>query len=269
MAHPHRAARMLPPLRLFLAATTCLVAGLAPARAQLIAYYSFNGSAVDDSGNGHAPAVQGATYTTVGHPGGNGGAYVFDGSTSYIEIPSLDINPTTLPQLTMGAWVYVTDPSSIRQVISHDDAGLDRSLGIDYRSGTDGWSAFAGSGWIAGEAVAAGRWTFVALAMDQAAGTATLYVDDRAYTYTGTTYGSGWTTTRIGMNPSFGEYFAGTIDEVFFYGGTLDATQLAAVRLHGLAAVPEPSTIALLGCGLLFLAAFSRRGAAARARTKS
>ena len=50
-----------------------------------------------------------------------------------------------MPQVTMVAWVRPDDGSPIKQVISHDHGGYDRSLGIDSRGGGVGWSAFSGS----------------------------------------------------------------------------------------------------------------------------
>ena len=94
-----------------------------------------------------------AQYTdatlTGGHDGGQ--AYAFDGVDDYITI-NLDINPDTLPLLTMGAWVQstalITDLYTRQQVISHDNGGYDRTLGIDYRGdgggSPPGWSAFSG-----------------------------------------------------------------------------------------------------------------------------
>lgn len=241
------------PFRLFIVLVLAALS-VAPldSRAQFIAYYSFEQGTGDDTGLGHDATATDATATSAGY---RGQAYEFNGTSSFLDIANLDLNPDVLPQLTFGAWVLATDLSGVRQVISHDNSGLDRSLGIDWRSGVDGWSAFAGNGWIAGEPVSLGTWTFVALSLDQLAGTATLYVNDHAYTSSNAVYGLGWNFTRIGMNPSYGEYFAGKIDEVFFYNGTLNAAQLAAIRTDGLAAIPEPSTWLLSLLGLSMLAA--------------
>lgn len=229
----------------------------------MIAYLPFDGSAADASDNHFAVTVSNATYTPNGYSGGAGGAYYFDGTSSYLELPTLDINPSVYPQLTMGAWVLATDVTPIRQIISQDDGALDRSLGLDARSGTNGWSAFTGNGWLGSESASTGVWTFVAVVYDQTAGTATLYVNGNTYTATGVTSGSGWTFTRIGMNPSYGEYFSGVIDEVFFVSSALSTTQLDAIRLNGvmagLSAVPEPGTWMLLATGLGLLALATRR----------
>jgi expansin (peptidoglycan-binding protein) len=84
------------------------------AHASLIAYYTFEGNANDVTGNGHNGSVSGATITTNGL---QGSAFSFDGINDFIEIASLNINPSALPSLTMGAWVNADANDAIRQVI--------------------------------------------------------------------------------------------------------------------------------------------------------
>lgn len=235
--------------------------GSGAAFGQLIAYYSFNdGSANDSSGNSNNATYNGAAYTASGY---SGGAFAFDGtSTSYIQINSLNINPSSYPALTMGAWVKTNEVGSIiRQVISHDDGSFDRSLGLDYRGGLNGWSTFVGAGVLGGQTATVGAWTFVAVAYNQAAGTAMLYVNGSTYTYNSAYDGGGWSYTRIGSNPSFTEFFNGTIDEVFFFSSALTAGQLDNIRLNGvMAAVPEPSAAAAgLGIAAFGCVAWRRR----------
>lgn len=225
-------------------------------RAQVIAFYSFDdGTATDASGHGYNGTAVNAVYTESGY---SGGAFLFNGSNAYIQIDGLDINPSVYPQLTMGAWVLADSASPIRQIISHDNGGFDRSLGIDYRGGLTGWSTFTGNGVLANSPVTTGAWTFLAVAYDQVAGTATLYVDGHAVTGSAAG-GSGWNFARIGMNPSFGEYFSGKIDSVFFVAAALTAPQLDQIRLNGIPAVPEPSVFALLVVGLAVAATTARR----------
>jgi hypothetical protein len=82
----------------------------------LVAYYPFNGSANDVSGNGNNGAVYGATLTTnrFGTPSA---AYRFDGVSSRIQIPETIFGPAT-PGATISAWV-TTDkgPYTNTQVI--------------------------------------------------------------------------------------------------------------------------------------------------------
>ena len=198
---------------------------------KLLALYTFEGNSQDVSGHGRNGTVSGATLTSQGY---QGSAYTFNGSSDYIGVP-LNINPSVLPKLTMGAWVNATSNSPVRQIISHDNGGYDRGIGIDYRGGGNpsNWSAFTGSGVLGGSPVVTNQWVFVAVVYDQAARTETLYVNGTAYSATNVQEGEGWSTLRIGSNPSYGEYFQGTIDNVFFYGDTMTAAQIASIGTSG------------------------------------
>ena len=194
----------------------------------LLAFYPFDGNANDASGNNNDGVVTGAALSS----GYEGQSYHFNGSSDLIRLP-LNINPSVHPQLTMGAWVNVNSANPIRQVISEDNGGFDRSLGIDNRGGGTGWSAFAGTGQVLGyEPVTSGEWTFVAVVYDQAAGTVTLYVNGHAFQKAGS-LGAGNTFSVIGANPGFGQYFSGTIDDVFFYDTAMTADEITAIRNGG------------------------------------
>ena len=71
----------------------------------LVAYYPFTGNANDVSGNGYNGTVESATLTTDRH-GNTNSAYLFDGNTSYISIPSNAIN--NLPTGTVAAFIYLS-----------------------------------------------------------------------------------------------------------------------------------------------------------------
>lgn len=225
--------------------------------AELIAYYPFDSNyAQNESSYGsiYDGTVSGATWTS----GYIGQSYLFNGSSNYIQA-AVNINPSNYPRLTMGAWVYATDTTPIRQIISHDNGGFDRSLGIDSRGG-GGWSAFTGSTVLSGIPTSANAWKFVAVVYYQGTSQVMLYVDGVTISTTGT-LGTGWDYIRIGSNPSYGEYFKGYIDEVFIYNEALSVSQLDDIRrngVHPFNAVPEPVTVLLLGLGLVGLAGVRR-----------
>lgn len=67
----------------------------------LVAYYPFNGNANDESGTGNNGTVHGATLTTDRF-GNSNGAYLFDGTDDWIEVPNHEsLNP---PSVTVSAW---------------------------------------------------------------------------------------------------------------------------------------------------------------------
>jgi hypothetical protein len=189
----------------------------------LVAYYPFDGDTKDHTENGNNATNHGATFVS----GIKGKALNFDG-VDFVSAP-VNINPDVMPQMTMAVWVKPDDGSPIRQVISHDDVGYDRSLGIDRRGGGTGWSAFCGSGSVLGYCpVEVGKWTFIAAVYDQDAGTVKLYVNGAMYKKEGT-LGAGQDRICIGANPSFREYFSGVIDEVKIYNRALSADELKSL----------------------------------------
>ena len=210
--------------------------------ASLLAFYQFEGNSNDSSGNGNSGTVNGATVTGTGF---QGSAFQFDGVDDFIEIP-VNINPSVLPQITMGAWVNADVANNvIRQIISHDDAGWDRSLGMDTRSGggdIPDWSSFKGDGvLISGIDVTVGEWVFLAVVYDQTLSTVRLHVNNAIF-LDSATLGSGWPTARIGSNPSFGEFFEGRIDNVFIFNEALDISRIEEIRNNPSSILPTSGT---------------------------
>ena len=230
---------------------TALVLPTLGAHAGLRAFHTFEDSFSDVSGNDLVVTPGGSTPSFV--DGYEGKAASFNGSDSFLRV-ALDVNPSAMPRMTWGAWVAPVDASPIRQVLSHDDAGFDRSIGIDSRGGSgSGYAAFNGSGVSrVGAAPALDRWTFLAARYDESTAAMTFWVDDASVSLT-SQFGSGNTFFRIGSNPGFGEYFAGRIDNVFVFDEALSDAQIASIRAGGAAAimpVPEPEAYALMLAGL-------------------
>jgi hypothetical protein len=229
------------------------------ARGGLVAFYTFEGNANDISGNGRNGTVFGATLTSAGY---EGQAYDFNGTGNYISIP-VNLNPAAMPRLTMGAWVNTDAANAIRAIISHDNAGFDRNLNIDFRdTGAFRYSAFTGQGVVSAGPNPApiGQWVFVAARYDSVAGTVVLDVDG-ARVQVAATPGGGFNTARIGSNPGFVEFWDGRIDNVFIYDEILSNQRIDEIRRNGASAivgVPEPSTLAAVAVGAALVVA--RRG---------
>lgn len=138
----------------------------------------------------------------------------------------------------MGAWVKPNDTNSGRRVISLDDHGFERSLGIDARGDAIGWSSYTGRGVLGSRPVVPDQWAFLAVAYDEDNASTLLYVDGE--TVTGGTGGAdhmqGEPFNLIGGNPlPLGDgccvgWFSGVIDEVFFDDEALSKTDLDALR---------------------------------------
>lgn len=206
--------------------------------AALIASYDLDGDLRDGSGQQRQARNEGATPTAdrFGKPNG---AMLFNGR-AFIELP-LDINPEAMPQLTFSAWVRADDASPVRQVMSHDNGGFDRSLGIDTRGGGHGWSLFTGSGVLGYKPVETGRWVFVAGVWDQATGKTRLHVGDAVFERDGRA-GGGHGKVSLGRNPSYGEHFIGAIDEVRFHARALSREEITTVARQGASAPQSAST---------------------------
>lgn len=196
------------------------------------------------------------------------GATYLDGVDGSIRV-ELDVNPTAMPQMSWGAWVTPTSNSPVRQVLSHDDAGYDRSLGIDWRGGVSGeYSAFTGSG-VVGDGVVAtvGEKVFLAAVYDNDENSMSMWVNGHKTTTT-TNFGTGNDFFLIGANPCCGEHFAGKVTGIFVFDQALTDTQVNGIYTGGYSAVialanpvPEPETYALMlaGLGLVGFAARRKR----------
>ena len=70
----------------------------------LVAHYNFDGDANDYSGNGNNGVIHGVTPTADRH-GNADGAYHFDGTSAYIEVPDSDSLREVGQSVTVSAWV--------------------------------------------------------------------------------------------------------------------------------------------------------------------
>ncbi|RCV62732.1 glucanases superfamily protein [Methanophagales archaeon] len=209
-----------------------------PTEGGLVGYWNFNeGSgniAYDSSGSGNDGTIHGATFVS----GISGHALSFDGKGNYVSVP-VDINPTVMPQMTITAWVRADNDSGT--IVSHDDGGFDRTIDIDTRGGGKGWSAFSGSGVVGYSPVTIGEWFFLAAVYDQSAETVKLYVNGALISEEKGKLGSGWDYINIGKNPSFGDYFSGTVDEVMIYNYDLTESEVKSIYVGGEAPEEEES----------------------------
>ena len=231
------------------------------ARSVPVAYYTFDNAAApweDSSGNGNHITGNGGTSPTWSATGGfnNSASYSFNNARL---IAPVDADIDAMPRMTWGAWVRTDVLSGFCKFLGTDDGCGDRTVGLDPRG--DGWAdmggyrytSFTGCGGpinnpLNGFApVNTTDWAFVAVTYDQAATTATIYVDVNAattddplavYAKTTSAFDGTWH-ANIGIgsiNPDGqGEVWLGAVDQVFIFDDVLDPAAITAIRDAGTA----------------------------------
>lgn len=216
----------------------------------LVGFYPFDEPApqADASGLGRDLQSVGVDPTFRSAGGLEGGAYTYDGNQRWVA--PIDINPGTLPQMTMGAWVKTaTIAPGLRKIMGSDDGGWDRTIGLDDREGPFRYSSFIGNGTpaVGGPTpTSTNHWTFFAVTYDSVAGNLTMFVDLDSLSgepLTGVTvpasFGDGFAQIAIGaIRPDVqSEGWVGAIDNIFLYDEILSPTRLAEIRDGGRKAI--------------------------------
>jgi hypothetical protein len=194
----------------------------------LVAWYPFNGDAIDASGNGNNGTVHGATLTTDRFGNANA-AYYFNGTTDYISVNnSPSLNPTD--EISISAWVKWETGGANDYFILSKQYELSRSILLKFRphiivSGTP--VIFDGQ-----TSIPSGVWTFVTMVYDGSAVkvffNSTL---DGFVNQTGTIQSSS-DPLIIGQRvpASGGMYqFKGSIDDIRIYNQALTDCEIAAL----------------------------------------
>ena len=163
-------------------------------------------------------------------------------------VAPIDINPGTLPELTMGAWVRTdTLNSDLYKFMGHDNGAWDRTVGLDNRQGAFRYTAFTGTNNngpvdATPAPVNTTDWTFVAAVYDSPNNTVTVYVDLDVSTIEALVavtepalMGPGQGTVSVGsLRPdNNAEGWVGSLDNVFFFDEALTETEVTALRDGG------------------------------------
>ena len=211
---------------------TATATTLATTGSGLVAAYSFDegtGTTVTDlSGNRNTGTLRNTTWTSAGK---YGNALVFNGSSSWVTISdSSSLHLTS--SMTLEAWV---NPSSItrswRDVIykGNDNYFLEATSYQGSVPPGGGGTFGPKGGLVLGTAsLAANTWAHLALTYDGAV--LRLYVNGvqvSSVSQTGNLLTSN-NPLQIGGDSIFGQYFAGTIDEVRVYNTALTQSQIQA-----------------------------------------
>ncbi len=202
----------------------------------------------------------------------------FNGSTSRLTVPfSTELNP--LGSFSVEVWAKPEGGAgSSRSLVSsrHTDGVTGTEGFVLFASDENQWEFWTGTGdsflqQTEGGAITLNEWThivgvFEATGIDGNGvftGIKSIYINGKLVTqitdglYRPNSVGDMWIGYGGVSTPAF--FFNGLLDEIAIYNYALTASQ---VRSHFSAQpIPEPGTIALLGCGALGLLAYSlRRG---------
>ena len=248
-----------------LAATGLAFAASSANAATLLHNWTFDTNGSDSAGSADTTLGTGVAITTGGAgqfgealsvPNTNFGALTTAGA---VTLPATDFSYT--------AWVNVdaTGSDGNLYVMGNQDGGgvAGTFMRID-NEGTDGdlfgrvnKTITANGTVIEGGTVDSGQWVHVALTVSSTAGL-TIYVNGTSvgnaaagtsHTVSTDQFGIGVRPDRTGIQAYFG-----LIDDVAVFDGVLTQTELNTVIASGAAAVPEPSSLALLGLGGLLIA---------------
>lgn len=249
-----------------------LIASLATGRVEagVVGIYTFEGNANDVSGNGNHGVLP-ANGVIQSVDGYEGNAYAFDGANgSFITLP-ININPSAMPQMTMGAWVKATSLDDRAIVMTHDNGGFDRGFGYnDAGPGdTTDWSAFNGSSVSdTDNLVIVDQWVFLAVVYDGVQGSMTFYNGAALLTFAEIDQATfpanpsqGNSELYVGASPAFNEYFTGLIDNVFIYDIALAPEDIETIFNEGVTTiVPETSVLPVLALAALLVIGWRVRG---------
>ena len=184
----------------------------------LVGYYTFNGNAIDSSGNGLSGTVNGATLTT-GQGGAANTAYSFNGTNNTITMP-----PAGSDIQSISFWLKKTVGWAAGEFLFNETVSSGTGLSL-FRQGTNDLNSYFVSGanayrikdfsnnWFTLD----GTWHHYVLSFNKSTFQTTIYRDGTVYN----TINSDFNTpsgTRTGFNiGGNGVYFNGSLDDLRLY----------------------------------------------------
>ena len=233
----------------------CITFFVGTANAGLMGFYGLDGNGEEKTGLGPDLTEPAGTVNYVA--GLDGLAASFDGTGNSWLRASINSSGDTVPNFSWGTWIKLSDPSAWNIFLSNDNGGWDRFAQV--KNGK--WSV-SKNGVINSPVAATTDWTFIAHTFDGI--TQKLYVDGNAVFSFADAANASQSFIDIGRNANGAAPLNGLMDGVFFFDQTLTSQEVATIRGGGAGgngvlqvagvAVPEPSTLAIFGLGLIGLA---------------
>jgi hypothetical protein len=217
----------------------------------LIAHYPFDGSAADVSGNGNHGGLVNNPVSTTDRFGRANHAFEFNGSNTYVLVPSSSSLATPTNHMTMSAWVLLYGNSKVGSPFSPIlMKSTSTSNGFMYRFHmSTTYFGCAYNDWNLSQATAASltnQWAHIAITYDGAKNRYYLngaFVDSTALAVVMT---ADTRPLTIGADyPGLFEVFWGKIDELRLYNRTLGPGEIQALATELLAVGDTPGVTAL------------------------
>lgn len=249
-------------IRSFLTCLTMLAIGIAGAQVPsyvptngLVAWWSFDGNADDLSGNANHGAVNGAV-PTANRFGAPNQAYLFDGTSSYIHVPSSPSLESPSSAFTVTAWVNSSGMSLVGTspfnpiLVKSDNSGnafmyrfaiSDNAGG--FFAGTNNWTNNAG----AATQLNLGEWYLLTITLDGDSAHAFrngLLVNSLPFVANMTLDNR---PLNIGRDvPGVTEVFNGSIDDIGIWNRALTSAEVEQLFLGGTVSQEEHSSVPVL-----------------------
>jgi len=199
-----------------------------------VAEYSFNGNALDESGNDNHAVVHGARLTSDRF-GNENAAYYFDGSSGYIEALVSNMPAVEDPQ-TIACWFMIDQPPGYPDSLGADgmislvDSAADIGVQFGYRApgyhtlGLDVWY-WGGRTVLETDQPQLNKWHHIAYTFDGK--THRFYLDgqQKAQSVVKPQHGTP-KMLMFGNYPGGDQFFRGSMDEVCIYTRALPSAEI-------------------------------------------